>query len=81
MFEGATFWVGSIGILVAKQSYLGIQLLEVWKHPQIPVPLGLGADLFWEFFSFFFGNFFRFSSGPAKCCILQHFLAKLTHLH
>ena len=43
--------------------------------------MNLGADLFWDFFSFFFGIFFRFSSGPAKCCILQHFLAKLTHLH
>ena len=26
------------------------------------------------FFRLFFGFFFRFSSGPAKCCILQHFL-------
>ena len=39
----------------------------------------LGADLFWDFFSFCFGMFFRFSSGPAKCLFLQHFLAKLTH--
>ena len=38
-----------------------------------------GADLFWEFFSFFFGIVFRFSSGPAKYRVLQHFLAKLTH--
>ena len=27
----------------------------------------------------YFGIFVRFSSGPAKCRILQHFLAKLTH--
>ena len=31
-------------------------------------------------FSFFFKDlFFRFSSGPVKCCILKHFLAKLKH--
>ena len=32
------------------------------------------------FFPFCFGLFFfHFSSGPVKCRILQHFLAKLTH--
>ena len=28
---------------------------------------------------FFVSFFFRFSSGPVKCSILQHFLTKLTH--
>ena len=43
--------------------------------PKTPSPKGC----VFFFFFFFFLIFFRFSSGPAKCRILQHFLAKLTH--
>ena len=35
---------------------------------------------FWMCFQCFCWTFFRFSSGPTKCRILQHFLAKLTYL-
>ena len=57
-------------------------IAEISDHlarPQSAVPLEGVRIYFGIFFRFVLGFFFRFSSGPAKCRILQHFLAKLTH--